>query len=410
MIDNGLMGIEYLKNKLECKRTRGLSRYAYYEQKNANIMPGIVIPNQLQNEYRSSLGWCTKAVDSISDRLIFKGFENDIFDFAGIYKQNNPDILFDSAIRGALITSCDFIYISADANGFPRLQVVDGTNATGIIEPITNLLKEGYAVLERDEYDRPIIEAYFKTGVTRFIYHRERSVICEDITNKAPYPLLVPIIYKPDSRRPFGHSRISRTCMDLVDKARNTVTRGEVSAEFYSFPQKYVTGLSQEAEPLDKWKATISTLLQFDKDEDGDHPVLGQFAQQSMAPFIEQFKMYASAFGGETGLTLDDLGFMSGNPSSSDAIKATHETLRLAVRKAQEYFHTGFVNAGYVAACLRDNMAYNRTQVADVITKWKPIFEADTASLSGIGDAFIKLREAFPDYITEEKLTEITGL
>lgn len=403
-----LKGIAYLRNKLEYKRSRGLLRYKYYEQKNSAYDPGDVIPNKLKEAYKSTLGWCSKAVDSLSDRLIFDGFENDNFDFGTIYQQNNADILFESAIKGALINSCDFIYISAGADGFPRLQVLDGTNATGVIDPITNLLTEGYAVLERDDHDAPILEAYFTPDYTEF--YSSVDEIATRINNPARYPLLVPIIYKPDSKRPFGHSRISRSCMDLINKARNTVTRGEVSAEFYSFPQKYVTGLSQDAEPLEKWQATISSLLQFSKDEDGDRPTLGQFTQQSMAPFIEQFRMYASAFAGETGLTLDDLGFASGNPSSSEAIKAAHENLRLTARSAQRSFGIGFINAGYLAASVRDGVAYARKEIYLTKPKWAPIFEADSASLSGIGDAFMKLQQSFPEYVTEDKLRELTGL
>ena len=288
------------------------------------------------------------------------------------------------------------------------MQVLDGTNATGVIDPITNLLTEGYAVLERDDHDAPILEAYFTPDYTEF--YSSVDEIATRINNPARYPLLVPIIYKPDSKRPFGHSRISRSCMDLINKARNTVTRGEVSAEFYSFPQKYVTGLSQDAEPLEKWQATISSLLQFSKDEDGDRPTLGQFTQQSMAPFIEQFRMYASAFAGETGLTLDDLGFASGNPSSSEAIKAAHENLRLTARSAQRSFGIGFINAGYLAASVRDGVAYARKEIYLTKPKWAPIFEADSASLSGIGDAFMKLQQSFPEYVTEDKLRELTGL
>lgn len=403
-----LKGIAYLRDKLEYKRSRGLLRYKYYEQKNSAYDPGDVIPNKLKEAYKSTLGWCSKAVDSLSDRLIFDGFENDNFDFWTIYQQNNADILFESAIKGALINSCDFIYISAGADGFPRLQVLDGTNATGVIDPITNLLTEGYAVLERDDHDAPILEAYFTPDYTEF--YSSVDEIATRINNPARYPLLVPIIYKPDSKRPFGHSRISRSCMDLINKARNTVTRGEVSAEFYSFPQKYVTGLSQDAEPLEKWQATISSLLQFSKDEDGDRPTLGQFTQQSMAPFIEQFRMYASAFAGETGLTLDDLGFASGNPSSSEAIKAAHENLRLTARSAQRSFGIGFINAGYLAASVRDGVAYARKEIYLTKPKWAPIFEADSAILSGIGDAFMKLQQSFPEYVTEDKLRELTGL
>jgi len=131
--------------------------------------------------------------------------------------------------------------------------------------------------------------------------------------------------------------------MDLVGSAVRTIKRSEISAEFYSFPQKWVTGLSENAEEIDKWKASISYMLKFEADEDGNHPVLGQFAQQSMSPHLEQLKMFASAFGGETGLTLDDLGFPQENPSSSEAIKAAHENLRLTARKAQRTFGTGFL-------------------------------------------------------------------
>ena len=97
---------------------------------------------------------------------MFDGFisDTDYFDMNGIFDLNNKDILFDNAILGALISACDFIYISKDENGFPRLQVIDGYNATGILDPITNMLTEGYAVLERDEYGSVLTEAYFIPG------------------------------------------------------------------------------------------------------------------------------------------------------------------------------------------------------------------------------------------------------
>ena len=218
------------------------------------------------------------------------------------------------------------------------MQVIDGSNATGIIDPITGLLKEGYAVLNRNDQGNPTLEAYFTFENTIFLEKGKENIV----KNDAPYPLLVPIIYKPDAHRPFGHSRISRACMSYTQSALRTLLRSEVSAEFYSFPQKYVTGISQDAEQLNKWKATISSFLQFDKDEDGDSPKLGQFTQQSMTPYIEQLRMFASLFAGETGLTLDDLGFVADNPSSAEAIKASHDNLRLAARKAQRTFGTGF--------------------------------------------------------------------
>lgn len=401
-------GIDYLRNKLAKKRIRVLLRYEYYEMKDYQGISTVTIPARLRDQYRSVFGWCAKAVDSLADRLVFRGFADDNFDLMEIYNMNNPDVLFDSAILGALISSCDFIYISKGEDGYPRMQVIDGSNATGILDPQTGLLKEGYAVLERDDNNVPIIEAYFLPEVTEIYYRGDPTV--DRYTHKVKYPLLVPIINRSDARRPFGHSRISRTCMYLQKTAKATMERSEISAEFYSFPQKYVLGLSPDAEDFDTWKATISSMLDFRRDEDAGVPTVGQFTQQSMSPYTEQLRTIAANFAGETGLTLDDLGFVSQNPSSAEAIKASHETLRLTARKAQRDFGTGFLNAGYLAACLRDDFPYLRRQVYLTKGLWEPIFEPDMAALGMIGDGVQKINTAVPGYFTEENLRDLTGI
>lgn len=402
-----LLGPEYLRSKLASKRTRVLARYGFYEMKNNPMDFGISSPDSLRN-WHSVLGWCSKAVDSLADRLIFREFRNDNFDLNTIYNLNNPDTLYDSAILSALIAACCFIYISPGPDGFPRLQVIDGGNATGVIDEITGLLTEGYAVLEKDRSTGlPTLEAYFDQD--RTIYYR--SGTAEMISNhNIGYPLLVPIIYRPDAVRPFGHSRISRACMSLMASALRTIKRSEISAEFYSFPQKYVTGLSEDAEEMDKWRACISTMLSFTKDEDGESPKVGQFTQQSMSPHVEQLRMFASLFAGEVGLTLDDLGFATENPASEEAIKAAHENLRLTATKAQRAFGRGFLNAGYLAACLRDGFAYKRNQLYNTKPIWEPLFEPDAAMLSSIGDGAIKINQAVPGYFNATTLRDITGI
>lgn len=402
-----LYGIDYLRNKLSQKKSRVDLRYRHYDMKHLAQDFDISTPPNLRY-IMSCLGWCAKAVDSMADRLEFREFGDDAFGLNEIYQMNNPDVLFRSAILGALISSCDFIYISQDEDGYPRLQVIDGGRATGIIDPITGMLKEGYAVLDADEYGRPTIEAYFVPGNT-FIYTVGSKGV-QTFKNVAPYPLLVPIINRPDATRPFGHSHISRACMSIVDSAMRTVKRSEIAAEFYSVPQKYVLGTDPDAEPIDKWTAAMSAVLEITKDDTGDKPTVGQFAQQAMTPHLEQVKLFAALFAGETGLTLEDLGFASGNPASSDAIKAAHENLRLKARAAQRSFGSGFLNAGYLAACVRDDFAYKRNQLYLTTPKWKPIFEADFAALSSAGDSLIKIQQAFPDYLTEEKLEDLLGI
>ena len=212
-------GKEYLKRKLAVKKTRVDIRYKYYEMKNHTWDLDISTPPQLRN-WMGSLGWCSKAVDALADRLKFYQFDNDAFGFNGIFERNNPDTFFDSSILSALITSCCFVYIHEE-NNFPQLQVIDGGHATGVVDSTTGLLYEGYAVLETDESDKATIDAYFTSEYTEIT-----DLISGEVTvipNPTPYPLLVPIIYKPDAKRPFGHSRISRACMSIQGSAMRTM-------------------------------------------------------------------------------------------------------------------------------------------------------------------------------------------
>lgn len=399
-------GINYLRQKLKNHQPRVLLRYKYYDLKNQVKDFGISTPPKLRN-WQSCLGWCATSVDSIADRLSFRQFQNDDLNFNEILSYNNKDVLIDSAIIEALIASCSFIYISKGEDGRPRLQVLTAENATGCIDPLTNMLTEGYAVLERNTQGQPITEAYFTKEMT-VIYEmgKQQPMI---INNPAPYPLLVPIINRPSSKRPFGRSRISRSQMDIVGSACRTMKRSEISSEFYSFPQKYITNLSQDAEISDKWDLAMQAFLALEKDEDGDSPKVGNFSQQSMSPHIDHFKMLAMAFAGDADLTPDDLGIATNNPASSDAIKASHEKLRLKARKAQDHFGTGFKNALFLAACVRDNFSYNRDEIENVKLRWKSIFEPDVNALSGLGDAIIKIQQAVPGYLTEDKIEDLLG-
>lgn len=403
-----LMGMPYLRKKLIQHQSRVNMRYKQYAMQYRDADVGVTIPPQIRSRYRAVLGWCAKGVDSLADRLVFREFDNDDFEVNEIFDANNPDVFFDSAVLSALIASCSFVYISK-ADDQVRLQVIEASNATGIIDPITGLLTEGYAVLERDSRGNPILEAYFLPDQTAF-YYADKGKQNFTLPNETGHPLLVPLIHRPDAVRPFGRSRITRAGMYYQKYAKRTLERADITAEFYSFPQKYVTGLSNDAKPMDSWKATVSSMLQFTKDDGGSNPTLGQFTTSSMSPFTEQLKTAAAGFAGETGLTLDDLGFVSDNPSSVEAIKASHENLRLAGRKAQRSLGSGLLNVAYLAACLRDDVPYLRERFANTKPKWEPLFEADASMLSLIGDGAIKLNQAIPDFMDGETIRDLTGL
>lgn len=401
-----LRGIDYLRKKLEAVRPRVNLRYQQYAMQHRDEMVGLVIPPHIRMQYQSVIGWCAKGVDCLADRLVFRGFDFDTFNVNLIFDRNNPDILYDNIVLSALIASCCFVYLYNDPDKGVQMQVIEASNATGVIDPITGLLKEGYAVLERDDYDKPILEAYFTPEKT--IYYQAGKTWATD--NPTGNPLLVPVIHRPDAVRPFGRSRITRSGMYYQQLAKRTLERADITAEFYSFPQKYILGLSPDAEAMDSWKATVSSMLQFTRDDEGRSPTVGQFTTSSMSPFTEQLKTAAAGFAGEMGLTLDDLGFVSENPSSVEAIKASHENLRLAGRKAQRSLGTGLLNVAYLAVCLQDEFEYYRSRFVMTEPKWKPLFEADASTLALIGDGLLKINQALPEYMGESTFYDLTGI
>ena len=213
-----LRGIDYLRRKLTLYQSRVNLRYKHYAMQYHESPTGITIPPHIRVKYQAVLGWAAKGVDSLADRLIFRAFANDDFG------------------------SCSFVYISKGEDDEVRLQVIESSNATGVIDPITGLLVEGYAVLARDDYNRPTLEAYFEPNATHFIPKDGEPY---SVTNETDIPLLVPVIHRPDAVRPFGRSRITRAGMYYQKYAKRTLERADITAEFYSWPQKYILGLDQ---------------------------------------------------------------------------------------------------------------------------------------------------------------------
>ena len=402
-------GIDYLRSLLKDKQTRVARCYKYYKQKDKMDNSQAITENKDMQKITKKVGWIQKAVDSLTNRLQFSSFGNDDELMVNdIFMRNNRDVLFNTMFKGAIISSCDFVYISQNTDGTARLQVIDGYNATGVIDTSTMLLTEGYAVLERDGYTGlPTLEAYFLKGNTQ--YYKDGQLMRE-IPNGLDYPLLVPIVYNPDATRPFGQSIITDSLIKYVDDAKETLRLMSVSAQFYSFPQKWVTGLDNDTDTFDKWQMVMSAMMAFGRDEDGNSPTVGQFVQQSMSPYNEQLKTLASLFGGETGLTLDDMGFPSSNPSSAEGIKASHETLRLMARSAQRTFEVGIINVAFLAKSLESNMQFKRSEFANLKVRWKPVFEIDATMLSGIGDGAIKINQAVEGYFDKETLEDLTGI
>lgn len=68
-------------------------RYKHYAMK-YNDAQVITIPPEIRQKYKSVLGWCTKGVDALADRLVFREFANDDFNVNEIFADKQPRYLF----------------------------------------------------------------------------------------------------------------------------------------------------------------------------------------------------------------------------------------------------------------------------------------------------------------------------
>ena len=83
--------------------------------------------------------------------------------------------------------------------------------------------------------------------------------------------------------------------------------------------------------------------------------------------------------------------------------------MSILTKLQERTFGVGFKNAGYLAACLRDDKTYARTAIRDTKVLYAPLFEPDISSLGAIGDAVYKFNQAVPGFFGAKSIRQITG-
>ena len=165
---------------------------------------------------------------------------------------------------------------------------------------------------------------------------------------EAPYDGRIPcelLAYRPDSKRPFGRSRINRTVMSLTDSAVRTFLRSELQAELYSVPPRYFLGVTEDmftdedGESIPMWRIALDKVLAIPRDETtGSVPEVGQFQQYSFEPHVTQLRNTATMFAAATSLPPDAMGALTSNPSSAEAIDKAVKELCLDAESCQRRF------------------------------------------------------------------------
>lgn len=391
-------------------------KYCYFNANQRVVDLGISMPKNFRG-LRPGVGWASRAVNTLSDRINFDGFANDSAGVNDLLADIGAFSVFSKAKSDALIAGCAFIAVLPTEDSV-KLLPFTATEATGNIDQRTGLLDSGLAVLRWYQYDEkrtgfsgwskvgliPEDYAVFTADYTAYFINQKLAWIVDNPTKR---PLLHVVTHRQSADRPFGKSRISNTARRIIDEVGRLKVRYEIAAEFYSTPQRYVNGLADGSIDGAQFESALGKIWAISKDEDGEKPDIGQLAQMSINQFSDQKKDLARDFCAETALTLRNLGYETANPTSAESLSAMSDDLLLEAQACQIEFGREFKDIAISARMATEGIDNVPESLSEIEAAWKPVFQLDIGSA---GDAAYKLIQAMPELAGTVTLYRMLGM
>lgn len=394
---------------------RNHERTLWYDAKHAVQHLGIAVPQQLE-EIAPVLGWPARAVDDLADRVILDGFVApgdtwEQFGLEDIWSSNRLPLLSSMVHTSAFKYSVNFVGAIRGGSGEPDVltPAYSATTSTGRWDPVMGRLKSFLTLTDKDQFG----------NVTGFILATERDVIrcktegkswsVERRAHGAGRCPFVPFVHNPSVEWEFGTSRITRPVMSIAQRAIRTLLRMEVTAEFFSSPQRAVLGAS-ESDFVDSatgkmktgWEVTIGKLLALSRDENsGELPSVHQFAQATMQPHVEMVRADAALFSGETGIPVDTLGVIHDNPSSASGVDARYKKLNATAEKAIKSFEGQWADLMRIAVMVREGDSRAAQGLSQLSANFRP---PHAPTIGEASDAIVKQVAAMP-WLAESAVT-----
>ena len=324
------------------KLARNQLRMRYYNGKNVLKDFGISIPPQLLN-VETVVGWPQKAVDAMAVRCRFDGFTATDYEtqamLDGITDRSRLRFKYRQATESTLIHSCCFATVTLE-DGRSRIDFYSAENAAARWDDAQGRIAYGMVIDAYKDGEPQEITLYTDdAAVHMWANGNSWDWLAERYSMGRP--TMAAFAYRPTFRRPFGQSRINRAVMSITDSAVREALRTEITAEFFTSPQKYLLGADRNAfqgedNPAGqtKWEAYIGNIFAVGRDEDGNVPQFGQLPQGSMQPHSDYMRSLAARFSGETNVPISTLGIIHDQPASAEAIYAASEPL---IIECQDY-------------------------------------------------------------------------
>lgn len=388
-------------------------KYDYYNADNDISDFGISTPMRMRNT-RPGIGWASRAVNTLSDRIVFDGFAGDTFGINDYLEGINGFGIINHSKHDTHIAGCAFISISDDpATGKKIFTPFTAQEATGEIDQTTGMLKYGLAVTKWHEPKRinkpwirfaPKDYMLFTANYTAIFTNRQLVYVEPNNTGRT---LLHPMTRRASADRPMGKSRITNTVRRIIQEVGRLKRREEIAEEFYALPQRYMLGVAEDAKKDPQFDSAIGKIWVVNKDDEGDSPTVGQLAQMSIDQFETAKKDKARDFCAETALTLRNLGYETGNPTSAESLASMSDDLLLEAQATQLELGRQIKELCITLRLALDDNDQIPDDLAKIMPSFMPITQVD---FGAVGDAIFKLNQVMPEIFETVEGYQMLGI
>ncbi len=402
------------------KGSRNKLRAQYVDDKKRLDKIGFSVPPHMV-DFQTPIGWAYKGIKVPASRIRPDGFtlprpSTLLDEVNATFEDNYLGAVERMAIESSLQHSVAFVFVTPGdtALGEPDVIVAARTalEATAEVDARTN------RVMLALEMVSATVALLYRPGKTLRVESTVNGwIVTKEIDGVPDFVPCVPYIWGWSLSRPFGRSRVTRPLMGYIDRGVRTMLRQEVTAEFFSAPQRALLGADEahftgpdgrRISPLEALIGGIWALPDtFDEDEQKlVRPDIKQLQQASMQPHSEMLKTIGLMVSSELSIPVSYLGIIHDNPSSADAILASESDMVAMVEHERDISykiaHESLartilaVKYGGITAAMAAELRGLQAHFAD----------AGTPTRSARSDAALKYTQAFPNGDPEVAMEE----
>ena len=315
------------------------------------------------------------------------------------------------------LCGCSFGTLTSREDGRAQANYHSAETASGLWDNDKQRISAGLAIIDGkksnvDDTYKPSIVNVYMDDVTWVIVRDDRTWTATPVPHDMGRPMMEPMMYRADVTKPFGRSRITRAVMTLTDNYLREMERIEVSAEFYTNPQRWASGLSDDqlqALINDKWSLVTGSIMGFtDNPNTGQAPTLGQFAQMSMGPHIDYINSLANQFSGVTSIPVSDLGVVQSTYVSAEAVQTASANLCIEAESLNRSNQAALDNMAAMALVIEtDGLTFDEASDMDFTAHFA---DPRKPSLVAQADAVLKGIQAVPKLAESDYALEQLGI